>query len=131
MFVNQLVNQSFSIVQANQDTLNSAAIHPRLIVKDYLRDSSIWNSFVHHKTDIAIASCYKSGTTLTQQIVNLLINGHDEFDHLHDLSPWVEHTDDPLIKKLSKSQNCLIEDFSKLTCLLRLCPIILPGNIFV
>ncbi len=96
------MNQCLSIAQANQSTLNSTAIHPRLIVKDYLRDSSIWNLFAHRRTDIAIASCYKSGTTLTQQIVNLLINGHDDFDHLHDLSPWVEHTGDPLDQKMEQ-----------------------------
>ncbi|MEM9459451.1 MAG: sulfotransferase domain-containing protein [Myxococcota bacterium] len=40
-----------------------------------------------------MASCYKSGTTLTQQIVNLLVNGVREFDHLRNLSPWVDSVD--------------------------------------
>lgn len=67
----------------------------RAVIKDYLRDSTIWDGITHRRDDIVIASCYKSGTTLTQQIVNLMVNGHDDFDHLHDLSPWVEHTGDP------------------------------------
>ncbi|MGB3511963.1 MAG: sulfotransferase domain-containing protein, partial [Microcoleaceae cyanobacterium] len=63
---------------------------PRLVVKDKIRDSSIWNRIKPRDNDIVIASCQKSGTTLTQQIVNLLINGHDNFKSIHDVSPWVE-----------------------------------------
>lgn len=62
----------------------------RLVVKNHFIDSSNWDLFKHRKTDIVIASCYKSGTTLTQQIVNLLINGHDNFDSIQELSPWID-----------------------------------------
>ena len=64
-----------------------------LVVKDPFRDSTIWNAVKPRQTDIVIASCYKSGTTLTQQIVNLMINGNSDlkgYEFLHKLSPWVE-----------------------------------------
>lgn len=61
-----------------------------MIIRDRLRDSTIWQQVELRPTDIMICSCYKSGTTLTQQIVNLIINGHDDFVSLHYLSPWVE-----------------------------------------
>jgi len=68
----------------------SFQVTQRLVIKDRVRDSTIWDSVKPQKTDIVIASCYKSGTTLTQQIVNLIINGHDDFESIHKLSPWVE-----------------------------------------
>jgi aryl sulfotransferase len=68
----------------------------RLVVKNYFIDSNNWNLFKHRKTDIVIASCYKSGTTLTQQIVNLLINGHDNFESIQELSPLVDSATIPL-----------------------------------
>lgn len=74
-----------------------------LVVKNIYSDSTIWNAVNPRKTDIVIASCYKAGTTLTQQIVNLLINGDSNFKGfktLHDLSPWVEHTPDPMFESL-------------------------------
>ncbi|MDJ0554141.1 MAG: sulfotransferase domain-containing protein [Microcoleaceae cyanobacterium MO_207.B10] len=64
----------------------------RIIIKDDKRDSKIWDVVKPRKTDIVISSCYKSGTTLTQQIVNLLVNNHDNFESIHDISPWVEET---------------------------------------
>lgn len=64
----------------------------RIVVKDYMRDSTIWDALTQRKTDIIIASCYKSGTTLTQQIVNLLVHGHDDFESIHNLSPWVDYS---------------------------------------
>ena len=62
----------------------------RIIIKDERQDSTIWDLIKPINTDIVICSCYKSGTTLTQQIVNLMVNGDDNFESLHDLSPWVE-----------------------------------------
>ncbi len=62
----------------------------RIIVKDRMRDSAIWDSVQPRSNDILIASCYKSGTTLTQQIVNLMVYGHDHFESIHHVSPWVE-----------------------------------------
>ncbi|WP_051056213.1 sulfotransferase domain-containing protein [Cylindrospermum stagnale] len=72
----------------------------RVTVKDDFRDSSIWDCITHRPDDIVIASYSKSGTTLTQQIVNLLVNGHDNFEYLHDLSPWLEYTGAPLDEKI-------------------------------
>ena len=62
----------------------------RIVIKSELQNSTIWDLIKPRNTDIVISSCYKSGTTLTQQIVNLMVNGHDDFESLHDLSPWVE-----------------------------------------
>jgi len=61
-----------------------------LVIKTHVSDSTIWNAIQPHKTDIIIATPPKNGTTLTQQIVNLIINGNSNFKYLHDLSPWVE-----------------------------------------
>ena len=62
----------------------------RVVVKDLMRDSKLWDEVKPRPTDIVIASCYKSGTTLMQQIVNLLVRGDDDFESIHHLSPWVE-----------------------------------------
>ncbi|MEM1168228.1 MAG: sulfotransferase domain-containing protein [Cyanobacteria bacterium P01_H01_bin.35] len=62
----------------------------KIVVQDFMRDSTIWDSVKPRSTDIIIASCYKSGTTLMQQIVNLLVNGNDNFESIHHISPWVE-----------------------------------------
>ncbi len=85
----------------------------RAIVKDYLRDSTIWDCINPRPDDIVIASCYKSGTTLTQQIVNLMVNGHDDFEHLHDLSPWVEHTGDAIDEKIEQIEQLRHRRFFK------------------
>ena len=62
----------------------------RIVIKDKKRDSTIWDLIKPINTDIVICSCYKSGTTLTQQIVNLIVNSDDNFESLYDISPWVE-----------------------------------------
>lgn len=62
----------------------------KIVVKDFMRDSTIWDHVKPSPTDIIIGSCYKSGTTLLQQIINLLVNGHDNFESIHHISPWVE-----------------------------------------
>lgn len=61
-----------------------------LVIKNQYLDSNNWELVKPRKTDIVIASCYKSGTTLTQVIVNLLVNGHDNFERLSQLSPWID-----------------------------------------
>lgn len=64
-----------------------------LVVKDLDRDSTIWQAITPRKTDIIIGSYSKAGTTLTQQIVNLLYNGNSDFGKygsLPQMSPWVE-----------------------------------------
>jgi aryl sulfotransferase len=71
---------------------DSAANRTRMVIIDGSRDSTQWDGIRPRPGDIVIASCYKSGTTLTQQIVNLLVNGPKEFDRLRDLSPWVDST---------------------------------------
>lgn len=86
----------------NQKQILSLQLEDKVVVKDYLRDSSIWDCITPRVSDIVIASCYKSGTTLTQQIINLLVHGHDEFDSLHNLSPWVEHKHDLLDQKIEQ-----------------------------
>ncbi|MGB3511196.1 MAG: sulfotransferase domain-containing protein [Microcoleaceae cyanobacterium] len=75
------------------DNSNLETILPsrkKIVVKDFMRDSKIWDNIKPRPTDIIIASCYKSGTTLMQQIINLLVNGHDNFESIHHISPWVE-----------------------------------------
>ncbi len=79
-----------------------------LIVQNKLQDSTIWNEVKPRKNDIIVASCYRSGTTLTQQIINLMINGHSNYKHIDDVSPWVEIIYDRLreetIKQVEKLQ---------------------------
>jgi len=65
-------------------------VSARPVVDDALRDSSIWDSVRPRSGDVIIASCYKSGTTLTQQIVKLLLHGPADLGHMAALSPWVE-----------------------------------------
>lgn len=80
----------------------------KLVVKNNYCDSTMWDSVSPRNTDIVIASCYKSGTTLTQQIVNLLVNGDSElrgYKSMHELSPWVEHTPDPLFASVEAKLN--------------------------
>ena len=62
----------------------------RIVIKDKKLDSTIWDLIKPRNTDIVICSCYKSGTTLTQQIVNLIVNSDDNFESLYDISTWVE-----------------------------------------
>lgn len=91
----------------NHTQIPSLQSRERIVVQDYSRDSTIWDRIPPRMSDIVIASCYKSGTTLTQQIINLLVHDHDEFDNLHNLSPWVEHNQnngglDENIEKIDK-----------------------------
>ena len=80
---------------------------PRIIIKDATRDSTIWRDIKLRPTDIIICSAYKTGTTLTQQIANLIINGKDDFESIHLFSPWVE----TLITPIKVSPKA-IENFS-------------------
>lgn len=59
---------------------------------DFFRDPSRWDGIKLREGDIIIGSCYKSGTTLTQQIINLLLKGPGEFPAMRLISPWVEST---------------------------------------
>ena len=62
----------------------------RIVIKSELQNSTIWDLIKPRNTDIVICFCYKSGTTLTQQIVNLIVNGDDNSESLYDISTWVE-----------------------------------------
>lgn len=63
---------------------------PRVVVRDRHRDSTQWDGFRPRPNDIVIASCYRAGTTLTQQIVHLLARGTDDYDRMRNVSPWVD-----------------------------------------
>ena len=63
---------------------------PRQVIEEVFRNSTHWDAVRPRSGDIVIASCYKSGTTLTQQIINLLINGTADFPAMRKLSPWVD-----------------------------------------
>jgi len=67
--------------------MDPKASQSREIVKEYFRDSTHWDKVKPLKDDIIIASCYKSGTTLTQQIVNLLLIGSKDLENTRSLSP--------------------------------------------
>lgn len=62
----------------------------RTVVKEPLRDSSLWDHVIPRQDDIIIATCYKAGTTLTQQIVNILLHPEQQFTTMRAVSPWVE-----------------------------------------
>jgi len=70
--------------------MNLTEYRPRKLVKEFFRDSTHWNEVTPRTDDIVIASCYKSGTTLAQQIVNILLNGNADFEAIRSLSPWVD-----------------------------------------
>ena len=76
-----------------------------LVIKTQVSDSSIWNAIQPHKTDIIISTSPKTGTTLTQQIVNLIINGNSNFKYLYDLSPWVEENPEIFFGSLENKVN--------------------------
>ncbi|NEO36050.1 MAG: sulfotransferase domain-containing protein [Moorea sp. SIOASIH] len=75
---------------------------PRIIIKDQTRDSQIWHDISYRPTDIIVASAYKTGTTLTQQIINLIVHGSDNFESIHLFSPWVETLFAPIKVSLEK-----------------------------
>lgn len=62
----------------------------RPVIREPLRDSTHWDHVIPRPDDIIIVSCYKSGTTLTQQIVNLLLHGTRDFRAMNAISPWVD-----------------------------------------
>ena len=62
----------------------------RRVVQDQFRDSTQWDEVTARPDDLVIGSCYKSGTTLTQQIITLLIYQSDEFSCIQEASPWVD-----------------------------------------
>lgn len=70
--------------------MDAPSSRPRTVIKERLRDSTHWDTVRFRPDDIVIASCYKSGTTLAQQIVNLLINGPSDFESMRAISPWVD-----------------------------------------
>lgn len=63
---------------------------PRAVVQDDFRDSRHWDHVDARADDVVITTCYKSGTTLVQQIVNVLLNGARDFTAMKHISPWVD-----------------------------------------
>ena len=53
-------------------------------------DSTVWNDFKFRDDDIVIATCGKSGTTWTQQIVGQLLFNGDESVAVGPMSPWLD-----------------------------------------
>jgi len=53
-------------------------------------DSTMWNDFKFRDDDIVIATCGKSGTTWTQQIVGQLLFNGDESVAVGPMSPWLD-----------------------------------------
>jgi len=84
--VNIVVVEDVKLQKSSESVLGK----PKMLIKDQFRDSALWDYVIPRNTDIVIASCYKSGTTLTQQIINLLIRQQSHFDSIIQLSPWVE-----------------------------------------
>jgi hypothetical protein len=50
----------------------------------------VWNDFKFRDNDIVIATCGKSGTTWTQQIVGQLLFNGDESVAVGPMSPWLD-----------------------------------------
>ena len=70
---------------------------PTLLTRTYINhhlDSTRWASYSPIDGDIVIATSYKSGTTLTQQILyNMLVRNtleDEQFPSLDAVSPWVD-----------------------------------------
>jgi aryl sulfotransferase len=94
-----------NIHQAKTPASTILAHRKKVVMQNFFMDSTIWDEVRPRPTDIVIASCYKSGTTLMQQIINLLVRGNDNFKSIHPLSPWVE-----LRLKTPESETYLIEN---------------------
>jgi aryl sulfotransferase len=62
----------------------------RKVIQQFFLNSTHWDKVIPRQDDIIIASCYKAGTTLTQQIVNLLLNGNNNADSMRAMSPWMD-----------------------------------------
>jgi hypothetical protein len=70
--------------------VNTKHSEQRCVVKDRLRDSTRWDAVDTREGDIVIGSYARSGTTLLQQIVHLLIGRDRPIRPMREISPWVE-----------------------------------------
>ena len=64
-------------------------VSPGLIGNRFI-DPAHWSKVRPRPDDIVIATCYKAGTTLTQQIVRVLSTGADPDRPMRELSPWID-----------------------------------------
>lgn len=57
-----------------------------------LMNTTIWDEVPLRDGDIIISSWMKSGTTWLQQIIAQLIFANGKYNHINDISPWVDTT---------------------------------------
>ena len=70
------------------------------VYRNHHLDSTRWEVYQPRPTDIVITTSYKSGTTLTQQIVRNLLLGHrEEIPELALLSPWPDARFHPITRE--------------------------------
>ncbi len=63
-------------------------------------DSTRWDDYEPRPDDVIVTTSYKSGTTLTQQILRQLLHGHeDPVPELRFLSPWPDARFHPLTRE--------------------------------
>lgn len=61
-------------------------------LRNILRLRMFTREFDHRADDIYVVTYMKSGTTLLQMMLyQLLTDGDMNFDHIYDVSPWIEH----------------------------------------
>lgn len=53
-------------------------------------DPALWSRVEPRADDIVVATCYRSGTTLTQQMLNLMLFGERDFSSIRHISPWID-----------------------------------------
>ena len=70
----------------------SSARNRLTILRNLLRVRMFKREFDYRSDDIYVATYMKSGTTLLQMILyQLFTDGNMDFDHIYDVSPWLEH----------------------------------------
>jgi Sulfotransferase domain len=64
---------------------------PRLLSRGMARMMDSVETYVPNAHDVLVGSYFKSGTNWTMQIVAQIAHrGHAEFEHIHDIVPWLE-----------------------------------------
>lgn len=64
---------------------------PRLMSRSMARLMDEFEGYEPEAHDVMVCSYFKSGTNWTTQIVAQIAHrGHAEFDHIHDIVPWLE-----------------------------------------
>ena len=95
---------------------------PSIIFESSHHDTSIWNEFTPHDSDIYVATPGRCGTTLTQEIIaQLLYNGDYcnklNISNFHELSMWLTVRLPPKEMKLSNFENQLNNPNIKRRCI--------------